>query len=98
MNRESAEKLAFIIGHADGGCQNCVEDLCRIASEQFPEWGFDHEGEQHRRRIAVVVRPRSEHDKIIQEREDVSLARQEKARAEAKEKEIAFNNRMAGPV
>lgn len=38
MTMEEAEKLAAIIGTADGGCSTCVEDLARRAAIAFPEF------------------------------------------------------------
>lgn len=37
MTREEAERIAFVIGHADGGCDNCVSHLIDMLNkEKFP--------------------------------------------------------------
>lgn len=38
MTDEEATKLAFVFGHADSGCSTCVEILCDLANETFPEF------------------------------------------------------------
>ena len=40
MTLEEAQKIAFIIGHADGGCASCVEDLVNLSNEILPEFIF----------------------------------------------------------
>lgn len=38
MSREDAEKLCKVLATADGGCSHCVDAICVVASETFPEW------------------------------------------------------------
>lgn len=40
LTREDAEKVARLIGYADGGCYYCAANLAEIAEKVFPEWRF----------------------------------------------------------
>ena len=41
MTLEEANKLAGIVGTADGGCEQCVGSLCYLLNESFPEFHWE---------------------------------------------------------
>jgi len=38
MTLDEAKKIAWIVGHADGGCAHCVSDLVALLDKAFPEF------------------------------------------------------------
>lgn len=45
MTQEEAQKIARIVGHADGGCSACVGDLVARLNEQGLGWRFTKSAE-----------------------------------------------------
>lgn len=50
MQLEEAQKIALLIGFADSGCSNCVDDLVDHANRIFPEftWTMSRDRAAHR--------------------------------------------------
>lgn len=46
MTIDEAKKIAAIVATADGGCSECVKDLCLRLNEAFPEFVWEMVGFQ----------------------------------------------------
>ena len=55
MNLDVAERIAILIGYADGGCPSCVHDLVEQANELFPEYRFSVPDKSQRERGRIIV-------------------------------------------
>lgn len=64
MNIEEANRIAGIVGTADGGCVHCVGALVRSLNEDFPEfiWEMKDWGEANERIEVTTVEHRMNTD------------------------------------